>query len=231
MDKAPASRLLTLQLGSSYDFDANMTVFVPTDMPEPNRYQEQQYSAALEDLLYAVHQAMGGSVLTLFTNRRDMEQMYSRLRDRLEDEGLPLLCQYRGLSRTRLRERFVANERLSLFALRSFWEGFDAPGKTLRCVIIPKLPFGRPNDPLQQERDLREQRAWMRYSLPQAVISLKQAAGRLIRSSQDSGYLVLADSRLISKFYGKEFLAALPSRNIHLLSRQEMAQQMRDENS
>jgi ATP-dependent DNA helicase DinG len=229
LNQAPGSRLLTLQLGSSYDFDANMTVLVPTDLPEPNqRYQQEQYNDALENLLFAAHTAMGGSVLTLFTNRRDMEQMYARLRDRLQSEQLPLLCQYRGLSRTRLRERFVADERLSLFALRSFWEGFDAPGKTLRCVIIPKLPFGRPNEPLQLEREQREQRAWMRYSLPEAIISLKQAAGRLIRSSQDSGYLVLADKRLISKFYGKEFLAALPSRNIHFLPGQEMAELMRE---
>jgi ATP-dependent DNA helicase DinG len=100
---------------------------------------------------------------------------------------------------------------LSLFALKSFWEGFDAKGDTLRCVVIPKLPFGRPTDPLSQERNLREGRsAWKRYVLPEAVIELKQAAGRLIRSSTDVGCLVIADARVSSKFYGRDFLAALP---------------------
>ena len=97
-------------------------------------------------------------------------------------------------------------------------------------MIIPKLPFGRPNDPLQQERDRREKGAWSRYVLPEAVISLKQAAGRLIRSKSDSGYLVLADARLITKFYGKQFLAALPSQNIRYLSIEAIAQRMRREN-
>ncbi|MDR2672355.1 MAG: hypothetical protein LBC35_03530 [Coriobacteriales bacterium] len=229
LDHLPKEQVHTLKLGSSYDFDANMTVFVPTDIPEPNNLSLRHlYIEALEKLLFEVHTAMGGSVLTLFTNRRDMEDMFNRLKDRLANEHIDLLCQYRATSKTRLRERFIANEQLSLFALRSFWEGFDAPGRTLRCVIIPKLPFGRPNDPLQQERELREKRAWIRYSLPEAIISLKQAAGRLIRSSRDRGYLVLADKRLISKFYGKEFLAVVPSDTIHFLSSGAIAQWMRE---
>ncbi|MDR3136484.1 MAG: hypothetical protein LBU07_03570 [Coriobacteriales bacterium] len=230
LDEVPDERLRTLALGSSYDFDANMTVFVPTTMPEPNNlYQRSSYDDALEGLLFLIHTSLGGGVLTLFTNRRDMEEMYGRLKDRLQAADINLLCQFRGVSKTQLRERFIADERLSLFALRSFWEGFDAPGQTLRCVIIPKLPFGRPNDPLQREREARESRAWIRYSLPEAIISLKQAAGRLIRSSQDSGYLVLADKRLITKFYGQSFLSALPSANIHFLAEEEIAARMKKE--
>ena len=108
----------------------------------------------------------------------------------------------------------MAEKSLSLMALRSFWEGFDASGETLRCVVIPKLPFASPNDPLVRERDLREDRAWWKHSLPEAVISVKQAAGRLIRSASDTGVLVLADSRLCSKGYGKLFIASLPSRSV-----------------
>jgi len=229
LDLLDPGRVACLQLDSSYDFDANMTVFVPLNMVAPNEYsQRAEYREQLDGLLFSVHKAMGGSVLTLFTNRREMEEAYERLRPSFDAHGLEVICQYAGTSRTRLRERFLQDRERSLFALRSFWEGFDAPGDTLRCVIIPKLPFGRPNDPLQQERDRRERGAWSRYVLPEAVISLKQAAGRLIRSSSDCGYLVLADSRLTTMFYGKAFLAALPSRSIHYLSRETIAERMRD---
>lgn len=223
-------RLITLKLDSSYDFDANMAVFVPTDMIAPNEYSKRsEYQKQLDDLIFSEHKALGGGVLTLFTNRKEMEATYERLKDAFEAHGLEVICQFAGTSRTRLREKFIEEEELSLFALRTFWEGFDAPGDTLRCVIIPKLPFGRPNDPLQLERDKREDRAWMRYALPEAIISLKQAAGRLIRSSSDWGYLVLADSRLVSKFYGRQFLDALPSQNIHYLSIKGIAERMSKE--
>ena len=105
----------------------------------------------------------------------------------------------------------MAEKSLSLLALKSFWEGFDATGDTLRCVVIPKLPFASPNNPLVRERDLREERAWWRYSLPDAVIEVKQAAGRLIRTASDTGVLVLADPRLVQKGYGKAFIKSLPS--------------------
>jgi ATP-dependent DNA helicase DinG len=228
LDLLDTGRVSTLKLDSSYDFDTNMTVFVPTNMLAPNDYgRRAEYLGQLDDLLFATHKAMGGSVLTLFTNRREMEEAFERLRPAFEANGLDVVCQFARTSRTRLRESFIQDKALSLFALRSFWEGFDAPGDTLRCVIIPKLAFGRPNDPLQQERSRREKGAWSRYVLPEAVISLKQAAGRLIRSSSDSGFLVLADARLVTKFYGREFLAALPSQNIHYLSIKALAAHMR----
>lgn len=200
-----------VRLDSSFDFDGHMSVVLARDLPAPN---DRAYLPALEGLLFDVHVAMGGSVLTLFTNRRDMERVYESLRPRLAAAGLEVVCQSRGASPRRLRQRFMEETTLSLMALRSFWEGFDATGDTLRCVVIPKLPFASPNDPLVRERDLREDRAWWKYSLPDAVISVKQAAGRLIRSSTDTGVLVLADSRLVSKGYGRLFVSSLPSRSV-----------------
>ena len=204
----------SLQLSSSFDFDRNMGVVIARNMPEPGN---RNYLAALEDLLFEVHVAMEGSVLTLFTNRREMEQVYAMLEPRLAACGLELACQERGSSPRRLRERFLAEESLSLMALRSFWEGFDAAGETLRCVVVTKLPFASPNDPLGRERERRDERAWWHFSLPEAVLSVKQAAGRLIRTERDTGILVLADSRLVTKRYGRQFLASLPSRSQVLL--------------
>ncbi|MBQ6585824.1 MAG: ATP-dependent DNA helicase, partial [Coriobacteriales bacterium] len=211
LDLQEAGRCRSLKLSSSYDFQRNMTVLLPYDMPDPTC--GKLYTEALCDLLLDVHEAMGGSTLTLFTNRKEMEHVYNAIHPRLSELGIPLLCQSKGYSAKRLRDEFLANKQTSLFALKSFWEGFDAPGDTLRCVVIPKLPFARPTDPLYLERELRERNAWQRYSLPEAILDLKQAAGRLIRSSTDRGVLLLCDSRLLTKFYGARFLGSLPSQN------------------
>lgn len=209
LSRLPSGASRALHLDSSYDFEHNMAVVVAGDMPDPR--DRSAYLDALEDLLVDVHVAMGGSTLTLFTNRRDMEELYDRVSPRLADAGLTLDCQRKSSPTRMLRERFMSDEAHSLFALKAFWEGFDAAGDTLRCVVIPKLPFSSPTDPLSCERDAREERAWARYALPEAVLEVKQAAGRLIRTSTDEGVLVLADARLLTKGYGKKFLSSLPA--------------------
>lgn len=216
LDLLPEDEHGEVSLESSFDFDDHMAVVVAEDMPQPN---ERGYLDALTDLLYDIHASMGGSVLTLFTNRFEMESVYRDLEPRLSASGLRLMCQERGASPRRLRERFLEERSASLFALKSFWEGFDAVGDTLRCVVIPKLPFASPQDPLVRERDLRDRRAWWKYSLPDAVISVKQAAGRLIRSADDVGVLVLADSRVAKKRYGRQVLESLPSHNRIMLGK------------
>lgn len=208
LDQLERSEHASLRLSSSFDFDRNMSVVVCRDMPAPGT---KNYLNALADLLFDVHRAMGGSVLTLFTNRREMERVHELLAPRLATIGLEVDCQSRGSSPRRLRERFMADKSRSLMALKSFWEGFDAAGDTLRCVVIPKLPFANPNDPLVRERDLREDRSWWRYSLPEAVLSVKQAAGRLIRTGSDAGIVVFADSRVSSKRYGQQFVRSMPT--------------------
>lgn len=209
LDRLPKGSFSCVQLESSYNFQENMAVVVAGDIPDPR--DRDAYLAAMENLLVDVHMAMGGSTLTLFTNRRDMEDLYGRVEPRLSRQGLELACQLCGTSVKRLRDRFLSEKSSSLFALKAFWEGFDASGATLRCVVIPKLPFANPTEPLSCERNVREERAWAKYSLPDAVLEVKQAAGRLIRTSTDRGVLVLADSRLLSKGYGKKFLSSLPS--------------------
>jgi ATP-dependent DNA helicase DinG len=225
LDRLPDGSVETLRLESSYDFERQMAVFVATDIPEPGR---EGYLAGLEKLLFDVHTAMGGSVLTLFTNRREMEVLHARLVGPLRERGLALLAQGAGVSRKRLRDEFLADERLSLFATKSFWEGFDAPGDTLRCVVVAKLPFGQVSDPLYEERRVRDAKAWDRYYLPEAIIELKQAAGRLIRTSTDEGCIVLADSRLAGpKPYARKFLASLPVRDVEMLPSAAVVEEVR----
>jgi ATP-dependent DNA helicase DinG len=221
LDRLSPGAWRALRLASSYDFDRQMSVFVPSDVSPPG---SSGYLSSLEQLLEQVHLSMGGSVLTLFTNRREMETLYEALAARLEAQGVSLLMQGRGTSAKRLRDEFIADEKLSLFATKSFWEGFDAKGDTLRCVVVPKLPFGQVNDPLYEERRQRDARAWERYYLPEAVLELKQAAGRLIRSAADCGGLVIADTRVLGpKSYARDFLSALPVRDIEIMSAEEVA--------
>ena len=210
-----------LMLDSSFDYDNNMIVYVVSDMPEPN---DPQYMSYLNNLLTRAHIAQNGSMLTLFTNRREMERCYEDVSPALKNEGLRLVCQRYGVSVKGLRDDFLADEHLSLFALKSFWEGFDAPGATLKGVIIPKLPFARPTDPLYCERASRDERAWWHYVLPQAVIETKQAAGRLIRKHDDHGVLILADKRLVSKRYGRTFLNSLQSKTVRVRTMDEIVQ-------
>lgn len=211
------------RLDSSYDFDNQMTIYVVNDIMEPNG---SSYLAQLQDLLIDTHRAQRGSMLTLFTNRREMEKCFEVVQPALKEDGLRLVCQKWGLSIKGLRDDFLADEHLSLFALRSFWEGFDAPGATLRGVIIPKLPFSKPTDPLSCERSARDDQAWKHYVLPQAVLEVKQAAGRLIRKADDRGVLILADRRLLTKGYGKAFLNSLPSKTIRVLSTAEITAEL-----
>jgi len=210
-----------LMLDSSFDFDNNMIIYVVKDMPEPN---DPAYADELAVLLERVHIAQEGSLLTLFTNRREMERAYEVVNPKLKAHDLRLVCQKYGVSVKGLRDDFLADEHLSLFALKSFWEGFDAPGSTLKGVVIPKLPFARPTDPLYCERASRDDRAWWHYVLPQAVIETKQAAGRLIRKADDHGVLILADKRLVTKTYGKVFLKSLQSNTVRVRTADEIVQ-------
>jgi ATP-dependent DNA helicase DinG len=199
----------SIRLDSSYDFERQMAAYVARDLPDP---RDRAYLDALESFLFDLHVAMGGSVLTLFTNRRDLDTLYVRLADRLEAEGLPLVAQRPRESVKRVRDQFVSDEKSSLFATKSFWEGFDAKGDTLRCVAVVRLPFAHPGDPLLEELKERYPSVWWdRFYLPQAVLELKQAAGRLIRSTTDEGCLVVCDSRVAGpKPYARRFLEALP---------------------
>lgn len=219
LNRSEQSRARSLELASSFDFDNNMIIYVASDMPEPN---EPTYLDRLNELLVAVHRAQQGSMLTLFTNRREMERSHEAVSQALKPDGLRVVCQRYGVSVKGLRDDFLADERLSLFALKSFWQGFDAPGSTLKGVVIPKLPFARPTDPLYCERAVRDDHAWWRYVLPQAVIDTKQAAGRLIRKADDRGVLILADKRLISKRYGKTFLRSLQSKTVRVCTVNEI---------
>ena len=226
LDKIDHELWSSIKLEPSDGFYDNMQTFIVNDLPDPRsgNYQEE-----LSEFLVDVHLGVGGGVLTLFTNKRQMQQVYSQVSPILKQNGIELLCQSANKSIRMLKDKFIENEQTCLFATRSFWEGFDAPGRTLRCVVIPRLPFARPTDPLYLERCERQNDAWKTYVLPQTIIDTKQAAGRLIRSKFDSGFLIMCDSRLTSMWYGKLFLKSLPKNQTTNISASDIREILENE--
>ena len=198
---------------SPFDYAANSLLYVPRDMPEPNTptYTEAVVKAALPAI-----EASGGRTFMLFTSLRAMREGYDRLKEAFTQRGLefPLMMQGEG-SRTELLERFRRLGNAVLVGSQSFWEGVDVRGEALSLVVIDKLPFAAPDDPLLAARIEKINQdggnAFVEYQLPQAVITLKQGAGRLIRDETDRGVLMICDPRLFSKGYGKRILRSLPA--------------------
>ncbi|MDA1107843.1 MAG: ATP-dependent DNA helicase [Proteobacteria bacterium] len=197
----------TRRWDSPFDFARLALLYVPRNLPDP---AEASYTAGVIEAALPVLNASGGRAFLLFTSHRALREAAELLKDRL---GFPLLVQG-SAPRAELLDRFRALGNAVLLGSASFWEGVDVRGPALSCVIIDKLPFASPGDPLMQAR-LEALRAadgnpFKDYQLPQAVLALKQGVGRLIRDTHDRGVLMLCDPRLFSKSYGKIFLNSLP---------------------
>ena len=197
---------------SPFEFDRQALLYVPQGLPDPNH---ESYVAAVIDSAWPVVRASGGHAFLLFTSLRAMDRGHERLAAKLKAEGLdwPVLLQGSG-SKNELLERFRRSPHAILVASQSFWEGVDVKGDQLSVVVIDRLPFNPPDDPVLAACIERINRAggnaFMDYQLPRAVITLKQGAGRLIRDETDRGTLMICDPRLVDKPYGKRIWRALP---------------------
>lgn len=192
---------------SPFDYPQQAVWYVPKDLPEPN---SPAFNRAVSDISIPILQASGGRAFLLYTSHRALQEAADYLKEKL---SYPMLVQGTA-PRTELVEQFRKLGNAVLLGTSSFWEGIDVRGEALSCVIIDKLPFASPGDPVLQARidALRKQggNPFMAYQLPQAAIALKQGAGRLIRDERDRGILALCDPRLLSKPYGKIFIRSLP---------------------
>jgi ATP-dependent DNA helicase DinG len=197
---------------SPYDFANQALLYVPEGLPDPN---SEGYVESVIDAAWPVVRASGGHAFLLFTSLRAMDRGYGGLKAKLAREGLdwPLLLQGTG-SKNELLERFRRSPHAILVGSQSFWEGVDVKGEQLSVVVIDRLPFNPPDDPVLAACIERINRgggnAFMDYQLPRAVIALKQGAGRLIRDETDRGALVICDPRLVDKPYGRRIWRALP---------------------
>jgi len=216
----------TAQWDSPFDFRSHALFYAPPDMPEPN---SPQYVEAVVEAAIPVLEASRGRAFLLFTSHRALKRAAELLQGRID---YPMLVQG-DYPRSELLRLFREKGNAVLLGTGSFWEGIDVRGEALSCVIIDKLPFAAPDDPVLQARAdaLRAKggNPFMDFQVPQAVITLKQGVGRLIRDVNDRGVMVLCDPRLISKPYGQVFLNSLPgmlrTRKIELVERFFAAEQ------
>ena len=197
---------------SPFDYARQAVLYVPLGMPEPNSYG---YTEAVVEAAFPAAVAAGGGAFFLCTSLRAMRRTHELIKARLEDEGIdmPLLMQGEG-SKNDLLQRFRHLGNAILVGSQSFWEGVDVRGEALSLVVIDKIPFAPPDDPVLSARieQMKQQgrNAFMEYQLPRAVINVKQGAGRLIRDESDRGVLMICDPRLLSKPYGRRIWQSLP---------------------
>ncbi len=202
----------TLALGSPFDYASNMRVMIDRTMPTPDA--PEAVRELVPRILRQIEET-GGGAFVLFTSFRALREVAERCAPVLRSAGYPVFIHGEDGERSHLLKLFRERENSVLFGTSSFWEGVDVRGRALRNVIITKLPFDVPDHPLIQARHERIEAAggnsFRDDQLPRAVLRFKQGVGRLIRGADDAGRIVVLDPRVVTKFYGKRFLAALPS--------------------
>ncbi|MBP2016832.1 ATP-dependent DNA helicase DinG [Symbiobacterium terraclitae] len=216
----PSDRLREGVLSSPFTYRQQALLLVPEDLPNPKEGGE--FTRATADFLRRFLPRAGGRTLVLFTSHRQLRQVYAELKEELEGEGLLLLGQGLDGSRGRLVAEFRSAQNTVLFGSASFWEGVDIPGDGLTTVIMVRLPFNPPGDPVMEARmedlEARGLSSFAHLSLPQAVIRFKQGFGRLIRTRYDRGVVIVLDTRLSPRVtrYGTQFLRSLPGPSLYM---------------
>lgn len=195
-------------VGSPFDFSESTLLYVCTDIPEPN---QPNYQSAVAKSVADLCLAIGGNTLVLFTSHHQLRTTYFAITKPLERAGIVVYGQGLDGSRRQLLENFRKNTRSALLGTRSFWEGVDIPGSALTCVVIPRLPFSVPSEPVFAARSRMFEDPFGEYAVPEAVLRFRQGFGRLIRSRLDYGVVAVLDKRILSKGYGSFFLETLPS--------------------
>ncbi|ASS75271.1 ATP-dependent helicase DinG [Tumebacillus algifaecis] len=208
-------RLLQLQVESPFDYKKQSLLCVPADALPVKGVSEDVFTTSFAESLTNLARASQGRMLVLFTSHRMLRETYHKTKPMLAEHGITLLAHnIESTSRHRLISEFQRQERAVLFGANSFWEGVDIPGDALSLLVIARLPFWPPNQPVVEARTEKLERegrnSFMDYSVPQAIIRFKQGFGRLIRTKRDRGAIVVYDRRIVESRYGRHFIKSLP---------------------
>ncbi|HLA88166.1 MAG TPA: helicase C-terminal domain-containing protein [Anaerolineales bacterium] len=202
-----ADEVETLALGSPFDYESSTLLYIANDIPEPNAHGYQQ---ALDKAILSTAKTIGGRMLVLFTSYAALKKTAQAITGPLAREDIFVFEQGEGASPNALLESFKSSDRAVLLGTRSFWEGVDVPGDSLSMVVITKLPFGVPSDPIIAARSELYEDSFNEYYLPESILKFRQGFGRLIRTASDRGIVAVMDRRVLTKQYGKMFLQSLP---------------------
>ncbi len=208
-----------LAVGSPFDYQSAALLYITTDVPEPRNQGHQQ---VLDETLVELFRATEGRALVLFTSYRQLRATSNAITGKLARAGITVYAQGGGSSRAQLLDNFRKGERTVLLGTRSFWEGVDVPGEALSCLVITKLPFDVPNDPIVAARAEVYDDPFSEYMVPEAVLRFLQGFGRLIRTATDMGIVVVLDQRIVTKRYGHNFIDSLPDPLVRCGSRKEL---------
>jgi ATP-dependent DNA helicase DinG len=210
-----------LMLHSPFDFYRQVKIFIPRDIPVPDKNNSDEYFESLQNWIHHFINLSEGKALALFTNSFLMKKLGDALRPELTGSGINLLIQGEGIPRTKLLKAFKKDINSVLFGLDSFWMGVDVPGEALSNLIITKLPFQVPDHPMIQARmeliDQEGGNSFLEYTLPEAILKFRQGIGRLIRNKNDKGIIAILDNRIITKSYGKYFLNSIEECEVEIL--------------
>jgi DNA polymerase-3 subunit epsilon/ATP-dependent DNA helicase DinG len=194
-------------VGSPFDYVNSTLLYLINDIPEPN---QPYYQKAVEQALIALCRATRGRTLALFTSYSQLRNTSKTITRPLAEHDIVVFQQGDGSSRRQLLENFRTTPRSVLLGTRSFWEGIDVMGEALSCLVIARLPFSVPSDPVFAARSETFEDPFGQYAVPETILRFRQGFGRLIRSKTDRGVVVILDKRVLTKSYGQSFLNSLP---------------------
>jgi DNA polymerase-3 subunit epsilon/ATP-dependent DNA helicase DinG len=209
-------------LPSHFSYPDQVKILIPQDLAEP---MTEGYFMQCSQIIEKIIQKNGGRTLVLFTSKKALSATYFEIAPRLKEKGFTVLAQNVTGGRGKILEHFKDEpDNSAIFGTASFWEGVDIPGKDLTCVVMLKLPFDPPDDPLIVARSQKYTDSFKEFQLPRAILKFKQGFGRLIRTSKDTGSIVILDTRIVQKSYGPKFIQSLPEGiKVAYTSREELA--------
>lgn len=227
MERAGQGKVVTHLETSPFNYNKQACLYILQDMPDPGG---KSFGHAVNSVLAEIFASRGGRTMVLFTSRQQLQEASAILRPFCEQRGINLLVQHEDGDFANIRDDFTSSENSILMGVETFWEGVDLKGEVLCCLVIVKLPFRSPTDPYcsawEQYYRSKHKNSFRHFMLPDAALRFKQGIGRLIRSETDRGAVVVLDTRLVSRNYGHLFIESTPIRNIALISRDLLANEL-----